>query len=115
MASKIRLVIASNEYYVNTDDSEEYIRALGDEIEKSIEKFSRNNPCLSTTQAAVLCALEYCDKCHKNNDEIARLNGEVKNAVADLASSSIEASEAVKEIEYLSAENLRLRELVSEK
>ncbi len=115
MDSKIRLVIAGNEYYINTDESEEYIRSLSNEIEKSIDSLSRNNPCLSTTMAAVLCALEYCDKCHKNNEEIARLNSEVKKAIADSASSSLEASEAIKEIEYLSAENLRLRELVAEK
>ena len=114
LTKKVRLVIAGNEYYVNTDD-EGYIRTLACELDSQISAMSRNSPCLSTTMAAVLCALDVSDKSEQLKKEIERLERELRRAVADTASATVEANEAVREIERLSRENMRLRGIAAEK
>ena len=108
MQQKIRLVIAGNEYYVNTDD-EQHIRELAADVDRRLTDMSRENPCLSTTMAAVLCALQLRDEKSQCDRDIAELKDRVRRAEADSASATIEANEAVREIRRLTDELLRLR------
>ena len=114
MTKKVRLVIAGNEYYVHTDD-EGYIRTLASELDNAMSTVAKKNPCLSTTMAAVICALEISDREAQLKKEIERLEREVRRATEDTASAPVEANEAVREIERLSRENARLRAVLSEK
>ena len=115
MLKKVRLVIAGNDYYINTDEDEDYIRSLAAKLEKDLTAMSNGNPCLSTTMAAVLCALEYSDECSRRDRIIEQLKDEARHAVADSASATVEANEAIREIKRLSEENLRLRRMLESK
>ncbi len=115
MTKKIRLVIAGNEYYINTEENESYIRDLAAELDARITAMSNKNPHLSTTMTAVLLALEYSDANHQLSNEIAELNSALQHATEDTACATVEANEALREIERLNRENLRLRELLTEK
>ncbi len=115
MLKKIRLLIAGNEYYVNTEEDEEYIRGLAAKLEKDLTAMSNGNPCLSTTMAAVLCALQYSDECSQRERTIEQLKDEARHALADSASATVEANEALREIKRLSEENLRLRRMLENK
>ena len=115
MLKKVRLVIAGNDYYINTDEDEDYIRSLAAKLEKDLTAMSNGNPCLSTTMAAVLCALEYSDECSRRDRIIEQLKDEARHAVADSASATVEANEAIREIKRLSEENLRLRRMLENK
>ena len=109
MPKKLRLEIAGNEYYVNTDD-EQHIRELAADVDRRLTQMNRENPCLSTTMAAVLCALQMGDEKGQCEREIAELKDRVRRAEADSASATIEANEAVREIRRLTDELLRLRQ-----
>ena len=115
MLKKVRLVIAGNDYYINTDEDEDYIRSLAAKLEKDLIAMSNGNPCLSTTMAAVLCALEYSDECSRRDRIIEQLKDEARHAIADSASATVEANEAIREITRLSEANLRLRRMLENK
>ena len=115
MLKKVRLVIAGNDYYINTDEDEDYIRSLAAKLEKDLTAMSNGNPCLSTTMAAVLCALEYSDECSRRDRIIEQLKDAARHAIADSASATVEANEAIREIKRLSEENLRLRRMLENK
>lgn len=115
MQKKIRLVIAGNEYYINTDEDESYIRSLAAKLDRDLSVMVNANPCLSTTMAAVLCALDYSDACSQRDRTIEQLRDEARHAVADSASATVEANEAIREIKRLNEENLRLRRQLEQK
>ena len=115
MLKKVRLVIAGNDYYINTDEDEDYIRSLAAKLEKDLTAMSNGNPCLSTTMAAVLCALEYSAECSRRDRIIEQLKDVARHAIADSASATVEANEAIREIKRLSEENLRLRRMLENK
>ncbi len=113
MAKRIRLVVAGIEYYINTDEAESYMRAVGETVDARIAELSKNSPCLSTTMAAVLCALQYCDDCNKLTEEVAALRQQLKQTQEESACAGLESGEARREIERLNRENIRLRDKLS--
>jgi cell division protein ZapA (FtsZ GTPase activity inhibitor) len=115
MANKIKLCIGGQDYYINTDDDENYIRAISNELEGKITALTRQNPYLSATMAAVLVALDYCDQSKKALRQIERLNDDVKERDERSACSYLEADEARREIERLNRENIRLRNRLANK
>ena len=75
MANKIRFTVGGIGYSVFSEDSEEYIHALGRELERKMDRLAKQNPFLSTTMVAVLAAMDAADaqkKCEMQNDELRR-------------------------------------------
>lgn len=73
MANKIRFTIGGISYSVMSDESEEYIHALGTELERKMDKLARQNVFLSTTMVAVLAALDALDSqkiAERKNEEL---------------------------------------------
>lgn len=113
MAKKIKLHIGGQDYYINTDDDENYIRAISNELEGRINEMAQQNPYLSSMMVAVLVALEYCDESKKIQQKIEQMQGAIKETSEDSVCSYLEADEAKREIERLNRENIRLRNLIS--
>ena len=113
MSKKIRLTVAGTEYYVNTDESESYMREIADKVDVRITSLSKANPFLSTTMAAVMCALQFCDENKKLEAELSETKRALKGATDLSACSSLESDEARREIERLNRENMRLRDKLS--
>ncbi|MDO4742869.1 MAG: cell division protein ZapA [bacterium] len=107
--NKVKLKIAGTEYLINTEDDVNNMKRLGDELNAKIEAISRHSTFLSTTMAAVMAALEYCEQAKKVSEEAEQLRSELKKRVEAEACSKIELSEARREIERLSRENRQLR------
>ena len=114
MASKLKLNIGGIDYYINSDESEEYIRNISTNINGKLEEIARQNPYLSTTMVAVFAALEYCDAAEQAKAQIARLEQQAKTHVEDAACARLEAEEARREIERLGKENYALRRKLEE-
>ena len=106
---RVVLTIAGNEYIVNTDEEERYLKDLAREVDGRLADMMRKNPHLSTTKAAIYCALDLCDERCRRDDEIESLKERVRRAENDSASATIEANEAVREIRRLTEEILHLR------
>ena len=109
MANKIKIVVGGVDYIVYSDDNEEYLRGLGDELGRRMDLLASSKPFLSTTMVAVMTALDYLDQNKKLAAEIDKLKVQIKDRSEDSASARIDAEEARREIERLSRENSALR------
>ena len=67
MKNKVRLNVCGTDYYIASEDDESYIRAIGDDVDARMNKMMAGSDRVSTTMAAVLCALSYADECKKAN------------------------------------------------
>lgn len=112
--TKMKLTICGADYSIVTDDSEEYIASIGQDVDKRMTELMRDNPRLSITMAAVLSALSYCDECHKANDSADNLRAQIKDYLEDSSKARIEAEESRREVERLKRELQSLRIRISE-
>lgn len=113
MKSKVRLNVCGTDYFIASDDDESYIRAIGDEVDARMsEIMSASN--VSTTMAAVLCALDCADDAHKANETADGLRAQIKDYLEESSRARLEADEAKREIERLRRELQGLRQRLSE-
>lgn len=115
MKNKVRLNVCGTDYYIASEDDESYIRSIGDEVDARMNNIMAGSDRVSTTMAAVLCALSYADECKKANAASDSLRNQIKSYVEESERSRLEADEAKSEIERLRRElqgvRLRLAEL----
>lgn len=111
MITRVKLNVCGTDYYITSDDEESYVRMIGDEVNKRMGEMLSENQRVSTTMAAVLCALSYADDCHKADDAANRFRDQIKDYLEDLQRTRLEADEAKREVERLRRElqGLRLR------
>lgn len=107
--NRIRLNICGCECALCSDDSENYIRSIGDEVQKAIDGVMDKNERVSVTLAAIITALSYCDDCHKAQSAAENLRTQIKNYLEDSSHARLEAEEAKRELERLKRENQTLR------
>ena len=75
---KYDIEIAGIAMTVKTDENEDFVNYVVGELDKRISDMTKRNLRCTTTEAALLCALEY-------NCERARLEKKVKNLEAQVA------------------------------
>lgn len=107
--NKIKLNICGCDCAISSDDSENYIRSVGDEVQKTMSGIMKKNERVSVSLAAVITALSYCDDAHKASDSAENLRSQIKDYLEDSSRSRIEAEEAKREIERLKRELRTLR------
>ena len=101
------------ECVISSDDSEEYIRAIGAVVARSINSMRKQNDRISVAAAAVFAALNFCDDSHKAQAAADNLRSQIKNYVEDASRARMEADEARREIDRLSRELHTLRARLS--
>ena len=97
------------ECFVSSDDSEEYIRSIGDEVERTVSLLRKQNDRVSVVEAAVFAALRFCDDARKAQASADNLRGQIKSYVEDASRARMEADEARREIDRLGRELQTLR------
>lgn len=102
--NRIKLNICGSEFVVNSDDSESYVRSLGDEVEKAMTEYTDRNERVSITLAAIVTALDFCDEAHKSSRGADNLRSQIKDYLEDSSRARTEAEESKKEIERLKRE-----------
>lgn len=107
--NRIRLNICGCECVVGSDDSENYIRSIGDEVQKAIDGILEKNGRISVTMAAIIAALSYCDDWHKASGSADNLRSQIKDYLEDSSRARTEAEESRREIERLKREVQTLR------
>lgn len=85
MSNKIRLTVGGMQYSITTDDSEEYVREIGRELNRRMDFIAKKSPFLSTTMVAVMAALEAYDVSKKQAAENDELRLELKRSMEDAA------------------------------
>lgn len=78
MANKIRFTVGGIGYSIFSEDSEEYIHALGRELEIRMDRLAKQNPFLSTTMVAVLAAMDASDALKKTEEQNNELRRQLK-------------------------------------
>ncbi len=112
--NRIKLNICGSECVISSDDSESYVRSIGDEVEQAIEEIISKNERVSITMAAMITALRYCDEAHKASGGADNLRSQIKDYLEDSSHARTEAEEAKREIERLKREIQTLRSRLEE-
>ncbi len=114
--NKVKLSIGGSEYSILAEDDVKYVQALGKELDKAFSKIMKDNVSISTTQAAILLALDYADECKKAVATADRLREQIKDYLDDASDAKSkadwarhEAETTKKEAEKLRIENERLK------
>lgn len=107
--NKVTLRICGNTYPITTEDNPDYVEELGEFIDSEMKKISNEAPTLSTTQCAVLVALEQTDACRKATAASDNLRAQIKDYLEDSARYKMEVDVARREIERLNREISNLR------
>ncbi|MBQ3137284.1 MAG: cell division protein ZapA [Clostridia bacterium] len=114
--NKVKLTIGGASYSILAEDDVKYVQELGKELDISFNKIMKANANISTTQAAVLLALDYADECKKAVATADRLREQIKDYLDDASDAKSkadwarhEAETAKKEAEKLRIENGRLK------
>ncbi|MBQ8504380.1 MAG: cell division protein ZapA [Clostridia bacterium] len=116
-ANKVKINIAGAEYSIIAEDDVKYVQSLGKALDLRMANIMKANSRISTTQAAILAALDYADEAHKSTLTADRLRDQIKDYLDDASSAKSKADWArhetenmKKEVEGLKAENERLRQ-----
>lgn len=114
--NKVKLNISGASYSVLTEEDPKYVQLLGKELDLKMAEIMKANTRASTTQAAVICALDYADAASKATLTADRLRDQIKDYLDDASSAKSKADWArheteslKKEIESLKTENARLK------
>lgn len=63
--NKHTVYVAGKHFVLLSDDKNEYVQNLAEEVNDTISNISADNPSLDRRGAAILCALNYADDMHK--------------------------------------------------
>ncbi len=107
--NKVNLKICGNSYVILTEDDPDYVEELGEFIDKEMKQIGAESPSLSTTQCAVLVALDRADACRKATASADNLRAQIKDYLEDSARARMEVDVARREIERLNREISTLR------
>lgn len=111
--NRIKLNICGCECVVSSEDSEGYMRSVGEKVQKTIEAMLDRNERISITMAAISAALSYCDDANKAADAAENLRTQIKDYLEDSSHARLEAEESRREIERLKREIQTLRARLS--
>lgn len=123
--NRIRLTIGGAEYAIITDDDESYVTELASELDTALNNIMKENPSISTTQAAVLLALDYADEFKKATLTADTLRSQIKDYLDDAGNAKSkadwarhEAENAKRELEASKLEierlNIQIRSLLEQ-
>lgn len=108
--NRVTLNICGTDYYITTEDSPEYVKTLGKELDEGMRELTAGNPRLSVTQVAILKALGTLDDYHKAEESADNLRSKIREYLEDAAKARSETEVFRREIERLHAEVRNLRE-----
>lgn len=97
-----KLKVAGEEYRIVSDESAEYMSELAHEIDLKMADILRGAR-VSTTQAAVLVALQYADEAKKSSGTTDTLRSQIKECLKDSAEAKSERDFYKRELERIKA------------
>lgn len=107
--NRVSLTICGTDYIITSDDDTDYIISIGKEVDQEMGHILKNNTRISVTMAAVLAALQYCDKARKTEQSADHLRTQIKDYLEESANARMEADEARRELERMKREVQTLR------
>ena len=111
--NRIKLNICGCECIIGSEDSESYIRSVGDEVQKALDDILSKNERVSVTMAAITATLSYCDDARKAAAAAENLRSQIRDYLEDSSRARMEAEESRREIERMKREIQTLRARLS--
>ena len=68
----VKVNILNTEYSLVTEENDEYVSKLAKKVEENIEQAMLNNSNISTMSAAILTAMDFCDKACKSEYKLQK-------------------------------------------
>ncbi len=75
--NRVKLTICGSEFLLSSDESVEYMQALGREVDREVKKLMEENPRLSMNMAVVLSAMNSADRARKAEQAADNLRTQV--------------------------------------
>ena len=108
--TKVKLHICGTDYtIVSAEDDAEYMRAIGAELDEMMRELQAENPRLSITQCAVLCALDYLDAFKKAESGAENLRSQIQDYLEDAARARTDSEITKRELDRVAKELAALR------
>ena len=95
-----KLKIAGEEYRIVSEESSDYMQELAHEVDAKMTTILRGSR-VSTTQAAILVALQYADDAMKNSGSADSLRSQLKAYLEDAAQAKSERDFYKRELERI--------------
>ncbi|MDP4120086.1 MAG: cell division protein ZapA [Bacillota bacterium] len=101
MGDIVKLNICGQSFKVIVEDDEDRIRSVGSKVSAKIKALGDENPWLSSSGAAILSALDYCDDLEKANEIVELLRNQIQDYLQSASANHAEQERLQKEIENL--------------
>lgn len=105
--SRVKLTICGSDYVLISEDSESYMRLVGEKVDKKLSEILEKCPKFSVSMAAVLSSLEFCDEKLKSQEKFEQLKSQVENYVNENTQIQIKCKK-------MENENLSLKSEISD-
>ena len=102
--TRVKLRICDIDCTITSDDNEEYVRTIGNEIDRAISAVLKKNDRISLSMAAIITAMTYCDESAKAKAELAELRALDKRRASEYDQLKQAAETAKAEAEQLRSE-----------
>ena len=106
---KVKVNICGRTYCLCTEESEEYVTSLAQELDGRINRFMDNNPGTSVLSAAIMTALELTDDANRNEGDADNFRVQLKSYAEEAASARTMVDKLRRALEGLAQENQKLK------
>ena len=98
MKNKITVELCDKEYALLSDETEEYVQSLAEEINKMIDDIAYKNLRVSKSDAAVLTCLNLCDKNRRLTENNDNMRIQIMEHVDELTNKTREITDLKKQL-----------------
>ena len=102
--NRIKLNICGTDYVIISDETEEYMKSIADEVSNEMDEVLKTNVRVSVVMAAALTALKYCDESKKYMNDADNLRTQIKDYLEEAVGARMQADEARKDVLRLEGE-----------
>lgn len=106
---KVKVNICGRTYCLCTEESEEYVTSLAENLNGKINRFMDDNPGTSVLSAAIMTALELTDDATRNEGDADNFRVQLKRYAEEAASAKTMVDKLRRAVEGLVQENRKLK------
>ncbi len=99
--NRVRVNIAGSSYVVLSEENEDYIRTISEDIDKKINDIKKSSTDISSLMAAILTAMDFCDFYKKSTSVSSEFSNKIQTYINANESLRQENSELRKKISDL--------------
>lgn len=110
---KYTITIADVDLYINTEESPKMVETLVSTVDRRLRDIATMSPRLSKSEAAILCAVDYCAAKLKGEGEAKEMKKEIAALSAELEKLKQSYAELSAEAEEVRRENRVMNDLIS--